>query len=462
MTLHTGESSTMANPSEVHGANSGVQSSGSNQSSWMEILQKNNISKKKAMFTLVLSVFVDMLGYTLVLPLLPSIAKNLGASDFLIGIIISSNAITALVFGPIMGRLSDRFGRKPILMICQIGTVCSFLLLATANDIPGLFLARFADGVFSGQIPILRAYIADMTDTEPEKRAKEMSKFGIGFASGMILGPALGGLLSIVHVQFPAFFSAGVAVVATILTYTVLIESMPKQRILFLKQQREALKLNGEFRKIRLFSWQLVLRLAQFFMLVLAFNAFISTLPIYLDERFHVESFQIGLLFSCFGIASVLVAGVIMIKVTNRFGEKKSFVFSLILQTGLFLLYPLIPTFELLFLFVIFPAFANNVTRPIINSGISKAAPKERQGEAAGYGSNMQSFAQIFAPLVASYFLDLQFVPLFGLSVPGYVMVALFCTIVAIVSLVLGTIDAVKFPESFAQAGKVRRSISIV
>ncbi len=447
----------MVNPSEDHGADNSVPSAASRQSQWIEHLQKYNISKNKALFTLIISVFVDMLGYTLVLPLLPRIAKSFGASDLMIGLIISSNAISALAFGPIMGMLSDKFGRKPILMICQIGTVCSFLLLGFANDIPGIFLARLADGVFSGQIPILRAYVADLT--EPERRAKEMSKFGIGFASGLILGPALGGLLSIIHIQFPAFFSAGVSVVATIFTFTVLIESMPKQRILDLKKQRDAFKMNGEFHKIRLFSWQLVLRLVQFFLLVLAFNAFISTLPIYLDERFTVDSFQIGLLFSCFGIASVLVAGVIMIKVTNRFGEKNSFLFSLVLQTGLFILYPLIPTFESLFLFVILPAFANNVTRPIINSGISKAAPKERQGEAAGYGSNMQSIAQVFAPLVATYFLDLHIVPLFGLSVPGYVMVALFCTIISIASMVLGTIDAVKFPEAFAQEGKVRRSI---
>lgn len=449
----------MVNSTESNGANENIPSASRNQMQWIEYLQQYNISKKKALFTLIISVFVDMLGYTLVLPLLPSIAKSLGASDFMIGLIISSNAITALIFGPIMGRLSDRFGRKPILMVCQIGTVCSFLLLALASDIPGLFIARFADGIFSGQIPILRAYVADLT--EPEKRAKEMSKFGIGFASGMVLGPALGGLLSVITLQTPAFFSAGVAVIATIFTYTVLTESMPKQRILDLGKQRDALKQAGEFQKIKLFSWQLVLRLVQFFLLVLAFNAFISTLPIYLDERFNSSGFEIGLLFSCFGIASVIVAGVIMIKFTNRFGEKIGFIFPLVLQVGLFLLYPLIPEFVYLFPFVILPAFANNVTRPIINSGISKAAPKERQGEAAGYGSNMQSFAQVFAPLVSSYFLDLRIIPLFGLNIPGYWMVALFCSIVSVASLVLGILDTAKFPESFAQAGTSRRSIII-
>ncbi len=427
------------------------------KSAWADHLKKYNISKKEAMFTLILSVFVDMLGYTLILPLLPSIAKGFGASDFTIGLLISSNAVTALVFGPIMGRLSDHFGRKPVLLICQLGTVCSFLLLGFANDLTGVFIARLADGIFSGQIPILRAFVADLTD--PEKRSQEMAKFGIGFAAGLVLGPSLGGLLSVINYRVPAFFAAGVAVVATILTVTVLIESMPKMRILELKQQREELKRSGDWKKGKMFTAPLLVRLVEMFLLVLAFNAFIATLPIYLNERFSVDPFQIGLLFACFGIASVLVAGVIMIKVTNRFGEKKSFIFSLALQIGLFILYPLIPTFEILFLFVIFPAFTNNVSRPIVNGGISKAAPRERQGEAAGYGSNMQSIAQVFAPLVATYFLDLQFVPVLGLSVPGYVMVAVFCALVSTIMLILGVIDTKKYSESFTILGNGKRSV---
>ncbi len=446
----------MDNPSD----DAKTSTEGMPQSEWTDVLKKYNISKKKAIFTVILSVFVDMLGYTLVLPLLPSIAKGFGASDLLIGFIIASNAITALVCGPIMGKLSDHFGRKPILIICQLGTVCSFLLLGFANDITGIFISRVTDGIFSGQIPILRAFVADLT--EPEKRSQEMSKFGIGFAAGLVLGPALGGLLSIINYQVPAFFAAGVAVVATILTFTVLIESMPKARILELKQQREALKRSGDVQKAKMVKAQLLVRLAELFLLVLAFNSFISTLPIYLNERFGVSSFQIGLLFACFGIASVLVAGIIMIKVTNRFGEKKIFLFSLALLIGLFLLYPLIPTFEALFLFVILPAFANNITRPIVNSGISKAAPKERQGEAAGYGANMMNIAQVIAPLVATYFLDLQYVPVFGMSIPGYVMVALFGAIVSTIALIFGAVDTKKFPESFNHAGHVKKSALMV
>jgi len=429
------------------------------QAKMSEILHKYNINKKKALFTLVISVFVDMLGYTLVLPLLPSIAKSFGASDFTIGIIISSNAITGLIFGPIMGKLSDNFGRKPILMICQIGTVFSFILLGTSTSLAGVIVARFTDGIFSGQIPILRAFIADLTD--PEKRSQEMSKFGIGFASGLVLGPAMGGVLSIIDVRFPALVSAIVAIIATIFSYVVLVESMPKIRIKELKKQRDDMKHSGESHKLKLFNAQLVTRLVEFFLLILAFNSFMSTMPIYLNERFAVNPFQIGLLFSCFGIASILVAGVIMIKVTNKYGEKKTFVFSMVLQILLFLLYPLIPSFELLFFFVLLPAFTNNVVRPIINGGISKAAPKQRQGEAAGYGSNVQSIAQVIAPLVSSYFLDLHTVELFGIIIPGYVMVALFCTGASIVLFFIGTMDTIKFPDAFSKPGKVTRRMAL-
>ncbi|MHA1197672.1 MAG: MFS transporter, partial [Promethearchaeota archaeon] len=153
-------------------------------------LSQYNIHAGRAMFTIILSILVDVFGYSMVLPLLPSIAKSFGASDFYVGVLISSNAFTALIFGPIWGRLSDKYGRKPILVISQAGTGISFLILAISDSIWIILISRILDGIFGGQIPVIRAYIADITT--PKTRAGEMGKIMVGHTAGMIIGPIIG------------------------------------------------------------------------------------------------------------------------------------------------------------------------------------------------------------------------------------------------------------------------------
>ncbi len=134
-----------------------------NKQEHAKYLEKYNIHPNRAMLTIILSIIVDVFGYTMVLPLLPSIVKDFGASDFFVGILIASNAFTAMIFGPIWGKLSDKYGRKRILVISQAGTGLSFLILATSNSVYIIMFSRILDGVFGGQIPVIRAYISDIT-----------------------------------------------------------------------------------------------------------------------------------------------------------------------------------------------------------------------------------------------------------------------------------------------------------
>lgn len=159
-----------------------------------EHLGQYQINPNRAMFTIILSILVDVFGYSMVMPLLPFIViDSLGASPFMYGLIISSNAIAILIFGPIWGKLSDKFSRKPILIVSQAGTGAAFLLLAFSSSIPIIFAGRILDGIFSGQFPIIRAYVSDVTT--PQTRASYMSKIMVGFTGGMIIGPLLGGFL---------------------------------------------------------------------------------------------------------------------------------------------------------------------------------------------------------------------------------------------------------------------------
>ena len=158
-----------------------------NKEEHAEYLGNYSIDPRKAMFTIILSILVDVFGYSMVLPLLPEIVRDFGSSAFFVGILVSSNALTTFIFGPIWGRLSDKYGRKPILLISQAGTGISFLILALSPNIYVILFSRILDGVFGGQIPVIRAYISDITT--PATRASEMGKLMIGHTVGMVFGP---------------------------------------------------------------------------------------------------------------------------------------------------------------------------------------------------------------------------------------------------------------------------------
>ncbi|MFW9877174.1 MAG: MFS transporter, partial [Candidatus Thorarchaeota archaeon] len=208
-------------------------------------LEQYQINPSRAMFTIILSIMVDVFGFSMVMPLLPAIAKSLGASDIMYGLIISSNAIAILIFGPIWGKLSDKYGRKPILMISQAGTGVAFLLLAFSNSLNIILAGRVLDGIFSGQFPIIRAYIADVTT--PQSRASQMSKMMVGFTSGMIVGPLLGGFLGSFGWWFPMLFASSLSIISIILTKKVLVETLPKERIKDLQVIRKLQMMNSEF-----------------------------------------------------------------------------------------------------------------------------------------------------------------------------------------------------------------------
>ncbi|MBD3186170.1 MFS transporter, partial [Candidatus Bathyarchaeota archaeon] len=166
-------------------------------------LGKYNINPRVAMLTLSLSVFVDMLGYTMVLPLLPQIAKSFGAQDIILGIIIASNSFASLIFGPIWGKISDNKGRRPILLISQVGTMGAFIMLGLSQNLIMIFCARLLDGVFGGQMPIIRAYITDITT--PETRSSEIAKIQGASAFCLIIGPVVGGVLGAIDWRIPSF-----------------------------------------------------------------------------------------------------------------------------------------------------------------------------------------------------------------------------------------------------------------
>ena len=154
-------------------------------------------------------VFIDLLGFGLILPLLPYYAEAFGASDTVVGLLVASYAAAQLIGAPILGRFSDRFGRRPILLLSLVGTLLGFLLLGFANTLWILFAARILDGLTGGNISVAQAYITDVTDARD--RVKGLGMIGAAFGLGFIIGPASGGLLSRWGYDVPAFVAARIA-----------------------------------------------------------------------------------------------------------------------------------------------------------------------------------------------------------------------------------------------------------
>jgi DHA1 family tetracycline resistance protein-like MFS transporter len=184
---------------------------------------------KKSLFLIFAFIFVDVLGFSLILPLLPFYAQAFKASESLIGLLLAANAVTQMIGAPTMGRFSDRYGRKPLLVVSLIGTVVGFVLLGGAGALWMLFLSRLIDGLLGGNISLAQAYISDVTDEE--NRAKGLGLVGASFGLGFIFGPALGGTLSAGdNYALPAFVAAGLAAVNLIGVLIWLPESLPREK----------------------------------------------------------------------------------------------------------------------------------------------------------------------------------------------------------------------------------------
>jgi len=180
--------------------------------------------KNKPLLTIFAIVFVDLLGFGIILPLLPYIAEKYHATATQIGLLTAAYSFFQLVASPILGKLSDRYGRKKILMISQFGSAIGYLMLAFSNNLPLLFVSRIIDGITGGNISIAQAYIADVTTKE--NRAKGMGMIGAAFGLGFIFGPAIGGFLSQFGYMYPALFAMVVGLITVLLTHLFLPETV--------------------------------------------------------------------------------------------------------------------------------------------------------------------------------------------------------------------------------------------
>ncbi|MHA1845612.1 MAG: MFS transporter, partial [Promethearchaeota archaeon] len=346
-------------------------------------------------------------------------------------------------------RLSDKVGRRGPLLLSQFGTFAAFLILGFSNSISNIFLSRVLDGIFGGQIPVIRAFVTDITDEKT--RSSQMGRFAAVMALGMIVGPSIGGLVGSVNWRYPAYIASALSIISIILTLRFLIETMPKERIQEIKKRKE---MNGKTSKKR-FSYLnrlVVLRLNELLLFAIAFNMIFSTFALVLNLRYGLDIGMIGIFTTFAGFNMILFGGILMKPLTKRFGEKVLLLFSLSIAYVCFISYPFLNEAWLLFVYVIPFMFMQIVLRTIIFTNLSKGVEEDEQGVVSGWASNMFSISQIISPIIGYWYLDIQQVELGGYILDAYFLMALTCTLAICILTVLILFDLKNHPEHFQQA----------
>jgi MFS transporter, DHA1 family, tetracycline resistance protein len=370
------------------------------------------MTDRKRLLTIFLIVFVDLLGFGLILPLVPYIADEFGASPAVIGLLIASYPAMQMIGAPVLGRLSDRFGRRPILLVSIIGSGLGYLLLAFAGSIWLLFASRILDGLTGGNISVAQAYISDIT--EEKDRARGLGLIGAAFGLGFIFGPAMGGFLSVYSFAAPALAAAALVAVNSLLVIFWLPESLTPEDKARLAEEADRTEfsmrtLANSFNRPRVRPLFTV-RLGAGF----AFNTFQTIFPLYALSRLELTAQQTAYILTYVGVLIVFVQGVAIGPLTRRFRESYLLIVSLALTlVGLFG-WALTPNVSVLLVVMVPLAFGAGIFNTVINSSLSKAVYPEEIGGTLGLSASIESFTRVFAPILSGYLLGNV-----GASAPG-------------------------------------------
>jgi MFS transporter, DHA1 family, tetracycline resistance protein len=362
---------------------------------------------KSPLLPIFLIVSVDVLGLTIILPLLPFYAERYGASPAVVGLLVSLYAFCQLIAGPMLGRLSDRMGRRPLLLVSQAGTFVGFLILAYANSLWLVFLSRAIDGLTAGNLSLAQAYISDVT--KPEDRAKSFALIGIAFGMGFLIGPGLSGFLSKFGYQYPILVAAGLSAASILSTYFLLPATTPPAADDATPRKFTVLDWGNYVRYFR--EPELAPLLWQFFAFTFAFSMFMSGFPLFAERRYtwHGQPFgpqQVGYVYAFLGFMGVILQGGLIGRLVKAFGE------TTIARVGFFCglvgLVALGFTFSvpLLLVAAAVASSGTGVIRPTVTSLITQKADRSEQGVILGLTQSLNSISAIAAPAFAGLLID--------------------------------------------------------
>jgi len=373
-----------------------------------------NVGKSR-LTTIFLIVFVDILGFGLILPLLPYYANQYGATTWITGLLVASYAAAQLIGAPLLGRLSDRYGRRPILLVSIAGTALGFLLLGLAEPIGRslgnllgiatavngivlalMFASRVLDGLTGGNISVAQAYITDVTTKE--NRAVGLGLIGAAFGFGFILGPAAGGLLSQFGYAVPAYVAAGIATLNVVAVYLFLPESLtPEKRLEMREFERPRLNfstLAAAFRRPRVGPL-----LNTRFWFGMAFSMFQSIFSIYAAGKpLALSPVGTGLVLTYVGVLAAIVQGFAIGKITRRYSDATLLISAAGAMAVGFVLWGAVPNVLTLLIVLIPLSVGGGILNTLLSSVLTKVVEPEEVGGTLGLATSVESLTRVLAP----------------------------------------------------------------
>ena len=370
-----------------------------------------------------ITVFIDLVGFGIIIPLLPFYAESFGANAFTIGLLGTSFSLMQFVFSPVWGRWSDKIGRKPIILVGLLGSCLSYVTMALAGSLVLLFVARIIGGIAGANVATAQAYIADITT--PEDRARGMGLMGTAFGLGFIFGPAIGGLLSRVSPETPMWFAAALCLGNFVAAWFLLPES---RRV---TASTKALGRMAAFRHA-MNKPTLLLVLALYFIVTMAFSAFEATFALFSEARFGYTAASIGFLFAFIGAVLAIVQGVLVGRVVKRVGERTLIPLAILLISISIGMLPFVWSVPALLVALFFLAVGMGFNSPSLSSMVSKLSDADDQGGTLGLASSLASLGRVVGPASGGYLYDA-----YGMTTPYLSSAALmfFAVVISFVGL---------------------------
>lgn len=358
--------------------------------------------KRSPLLVIFVTVFIDLVGFGIVIPVLPYYAEGtrFGATPREVGLLFASYSIMQLVFAPVMGRLSDKHGRRPVLLISILGTSLGFLILGFATTLWMLFLGRIIDGISGGNISTAQAYIADVTTKE--NRARGMGLIGAAFGLGFVFGPAIGGILTRWGINVPFLFAGGLAFANAILLYFTLPETVTPDH----PARVSAASGRGWGQVVvALRQPQLAFLLSIYFLSIVAFSIMTTVFALFMLFRLGYDPWHSGWIFAFVGIISAVIQGGLIGRLVKRFGEPVLVIVGGLLFAASLFVSPFVsPAIGLIGILSIaaLSAIGNALSAPSLTSLASKSAGAAEQGSVLGVMQSVASLARAVGPTIAA------------------------------------------------------------
>jgi DHA1 family tetracycline resistance protein-like MFS transporter len=336
-----------------------------------------------------LTVLVNLIGFGIIIPLLPFYAQTFGASPLVIGLLFASFSVSQLIASPLLGHWSDTWGRRPVLTVSLLGTVVSFVMLALAHSLAMLFAARIVDGLSGGNITTARAYIGDIATDE--NRAKYFGFLGAAFGLGFIIGPGLSGLFAHLSYTAPIWAAAAITLAAMLLAWLWLPETV----------HRVHADAGSPWRALHELGTRASLRtlFAIDFLYWASFAVYQSTFALFGARRFGFDAPHIGYILAAFGVLGVIVQGAMVGPIVKRIGEKHALIAGLIIAALSWAGAAVVYSVPLFLLMLVPSAFGLGFCTPSLVSLVSGAAGRHEQGRVQGAAGALESLGRTIGPV---------------------------------------------------------------